>query len=1105
MNREEYISYKIKKLKEEGYSSAQSAAIAYSMEKDRNKAQQGGQYPSPYAMTYPSIVNNFTSTPYVGKPEIPQYDFNGSPFTSQSATPATNYLDSQYQFSGQDLNLTEQQRQQLTNQIAGNQPQYNDITRYNIVNPYSGVDLESSLNYAGQGFGSGNNFQGGLGAGLSVLKGARSFLTGYASGKESDRVRKEQFNDIYNPKINYQYAQEGGTYWLDFDLAGQKKDFNTFNKPDNIHIKDNRTKRATTNKPINPNKDLITGNYPTQRFNEVIEIAKGRGMSREDIDRLAAIAMAETGMGKADSNIGRVLNYAGDAQGFVDAYQEKMNTANRLNLKKEEDKIQVYNGRGKVFSNTEKNEHGFNMQKIYGVPIPEEGIDMKKNPLYGKNVLDIENVLKSNPEYNNYINSYYNPFTAMQQGGEIKNSDVLTGKYLTDQVMPNYNVESGEFVKKADTGNVQEVVGEKHIKNGKIGEGVDVRLDGGDKVLSDYTKIPAKNIKELKERYDLKLKKGATFSDAQKQYDKKLGIQKETDFLSGLIEKFGKNSNIEDETTRRLNEIALSKEIETSKAKLDMLSNPQSMVFDDLFSIQESIPKKGDGTQIFDENGKEVAQQGKNYQQGGEISNIAAKYGISEERAQELLAMQEGGTPEQPTSSDQEQIMNFIAQALSQGSSPEEVLKELVSQGIDQNTATQMVQGVMQQLQQPAEGDVPMAQEGTQAGFSFSTRYTPTIPGYDVSGNSIVNQDMLQNVEQTQPFTGTGYGAQMRNVEDTINLHKWYFDTEAKKQAFRDAVKKEGQQPEILKFQNAYNKELRKRAEEAGISKTETNNIINQVGFSGRGVQQFDGKFGAFSSTRPLYDFKKANGDEIKVEEKVVVDGKPVVEQRNIIKNVLPLLPDDLRLAPSALDPLYKEQITLGRLDPTKQTVEPYLAEQERQRGTDVARVQASGLPPQAQEALLSQGLASSQMASNDAISKIESFNAQNQAQIDQYNLGQRSKEDLTNSQFNQQYEQQVLGGLNNYENNWRSYYNEQNLQNRQNYKDIENINMINSQNENFQYVPGVGLQYINTPKTNLALPSLNENAYLSMTPEQIDAYKKSQIAKSRLQGTKII
>lgn len=891
--------------------------------------QQGGNYMQFGGMKLPEDIG------YNFNPQLTtQYAYQ-NPYSEQNYQLPQNSINNngfQYNPSAVDTSNPSNilQKQEVTSPVTaqntqGQQTQYNDITRYNIPNLYGGMDLESSLAYAGQGFGAGNAYQAGMGTGLSVLKGARNFLTGYSSGKESERVKKEQYDDLYNSKINYAYAQ---------------------------------------------------------------------------------------------------------------------------------------------------------------------------------------------------------------QGIEIKNSELLTGQYAVDEGRGNYTLEGNEYLKRAKTGDVQEVIGEPHIKNGKEAEGVKLTLENGDKVLSDYTKIPAKNVKELKERYSLSLRKNATFADAQKAFDKKLGIQEETDNLASLIEKFGKNSTINDETTKRLNDLTLSKQIEVGKKKLDLLGDPQSMMFDDLFQMQEALPKKGAPGELLDKNGKVVEGTENVAQQGGELASIAQKYGITIERAHELLTMQTGGEANQQQAEQaqptQEQVMQFVAQSLQSGADPQEVLQQLTSNGIPQEVAQQIVGQVMQQLQESPqqegqaqdqnsqgesiEQEAPqqMAQGGVQAkvpeetGFSFATRYAPPVTGYDVTGRSVLNQDVLSGVEEMQPYySAKGYGAKMANVEDTIKLHDWYFNTDDKKNAFREASKKQGKQPEVEAFQKAYNEELVKRAESAGVPKTEVNDIISKVGFSDKGVQNVDGKFGAFTSTRPLYDFKKVDG-EVKAEVTPIETAQtPTTEQRNITKQSIPWMPQDLRLAPSALNPLSKEQIALGRAEPVKTTVEPYLASQESQRQSDVARTQASGLSPIQQEALLSQGLASSQIASNDAIAKVEQANQANLAQTEQFNISQRAKEDLSNIQYNQVYQGQMLQGMNNYETSLRNYFTEGNLQNRADYKTLENINMINAENENYQYIPGAGIQYINTPTTNLALGHLTEAQYKALTPEEVEILKKAKSAEDRVGNLK--
>ena len=678
---------------------------------------------------------------------------------------------------------------------------------------------------------------------------------------------------------------------------------------------------------------------------------------------------------------------------------------------------------------------------------------------------------------NEYFDTLFSekPNYVYQQGGDVKltNAEFLTGQFVADEGQGNVNVEGGEYLQRQ--GNVQEVVGEPHIKNGKEHDGVNVNLNEGDRVLSDYTKIPAQTIKELKDRYKLSLKKGATFADAQKAFDKKLGIQKTTDELAEYIEKFGKNESTKDETTKRLNASVLAKEIEEYKGKLDELKQPQAMFFDKLFEVQESIPKRGNGTQLYDKNGKEVKTEQEVAQQGGQQEQMQA-------------------------------LFQMVAQALQSGATPEQIAQELVNQGVPQEVVGQIIQEVANQLQgQQApqegqmEGQAPNQQEEemimAQQGFSFSTKYTPKVVGYDVEGNPILDVDRLENVERMQPYTGQGYGAKMTEAQKTIDLHKWYFDTEEKKKTFIEATKKEGSQPEIKAFQEAYNEEARKRAKSAGVPDSEIDGIIKEVGFTGDGVQQFDGKFGAFTSSRPLFNFSKKDG-EVKVE---VKESKPLptnLEEKPIVpidrtQTVAPWLPQALRLAPSSLDPLAKEQVNLQRIEPVKLTTEPMLAEQERQRQTDVARVQATGLTPQQQEALLAQGLSSSQLASNDAIGKVEMANQQNQFQADQFNIGQTAKEDITNAQYRQAYQNQVLGSLNAYERDLRNFYTQDYLDRNQKYKDIENINLLNAKTDNFQYIPGQPVQYLSNQSVSYATPNLNK-VLEEMTAQERVEYGKA-------------
>ena len=124
---------------------------------------------------------------------------------------------------------------------------------------------------------------------------------------------------------------------------------------------------------------------------------------------------------------------------------------------------------------------------------------------------------------------------------------------------------------------------------------------------------------------------------------------------------------------------------------------------------------------------------------------------------------------------------------------------------------------------------------------------------YGLNTKPIVLGD-LKSIEQYQPYTGRGYGAQVIDPQKTIDTHDWYFDTEEKKKQFLDSVKKKGSNQIVKDFQVAYNEELKNRLGKSNLSEEQKSKIYNESAFTGYGVQAVDGKFGAFTSSRPLFE-----------------------------------------------------------------------------------------------------------------------------------------------------------------------------------------------------------------------------------------------------------
>ena len=689
-------------------------------------------------------------------------------------------------------------------------------------------------------------------------------------------------------------------------------------------------------------------------------------------------------------------------------------------------------------------------------------------------------------EYNR--NELYKPTEGIrrQEGGKTV-AEVVAGNYITNNPFEyNIELEGQEYVKSPD-GQIQGVVGEKHLEGG-----VKANVEPGSKILSNYTKIGKENAKYFEENYGLKLKPNGTFSKIQKLLDRKLGLDKVEKEEAKVIKDVEKNTKLKDATTKKLNDEVLADELKAAQMKKDEVASTRQMIFDEAFERQEQIPKKGDGTQVLGKDGNPVEVKEENY-----YTELAEKYQIDPQRAKEL--MQEGGMQEQ------QMMMQQIAQALQEGADPNEILQQLVQSGMPQEQAQQLLEAIMQQMQaQPQEQEM-MQQGGItdpnsplyyagQDGYNITTSLNPTAQGYETKANSIVDNGL--NVERTQSFTGDGYGKQMADVEKTLATHSWYFDTEEKKNAFRNAIKNKGSQEEVLKFQRAYNQEIEKRAKNAGLSQEEINKIKSTVGFSDSGVQKEDGMFGAFTSTRPLFDFIKNDKGEVEVKDEETQTVLPTKKdaQGNVI-----LPPYDFLLPPSALQTIYKPQVGLNRATPMKTSVEPNLVALESQRGAMQAQI--AGLTPQQQAALSASFLGSTQQNANQAISTVSAQNLAEQQKADFYNMAAGDKETLMNEQFNVGYQDKMAQSLSNQERDLRAYFNELNDINRFNYNFVDRRNLINQAFDNMK-VDGSG----NIVATNLTNPLQGIAPQGAMTPEQQKKKAQEQAkvdVKSAQQGGK--
>jgi hypothetical protein len=214
------------------------------------------------------------------------------------------------------------------------------------------------------------------------------------------------------------------------------------------------------------------------------------------------------------------------------------------------------------------------------------------------------------------------------EGGEKKNlNKALTGEYqfaldakepITE---PNAEIEGGEYIQ--DSQGIRKAEGKSHETGG-----MPVKLEDGTRIVSNHLQIGIPLAKHLKELAELDVKATDTYSKVLDKYTKKIGLQEINDNLEkniGLMEKEKKTDKHKD--TELLNEQYISKQINNLTKEKEPLEKQREELFNMLFDVQEST---------------KTPQQGENFKMeyGGEVGEVANKYGISQERAHELLNLQ---------------------------------------------------------------------------------------------------------------------------------------------------------------------------------------------------------------------------------------------------------------------------------------------------------------------------------------------------------------------------------------------------------------------------------------------------------------------------------
>lgn len=185
---------------------------------------------------------------------------------------------------------------------------------------------------------------------------------------------------------------------------------------------------------IKDSKGLKSGKYPKKHIEGIVRASQEVG-----VDPAAAVALAlqESNLGTAvtkgrrgvrQADLGQVNQFSEAQQSqlleksqrtgigedylkLTMALKDKLDYAKRLGFTDEASQYQSYNGYGTIT----RDKFG-GADKAYGVPIGE-GIDMRKNPLYGKRVLGLKSDIAGNEEIDKIIKRPLSP-QIMNYGGK---------------------------------------------------------------------------------------------------------------------------------------------------------------------------------------------------------------------------------------------------------------------------------------------------------------------------------------------------------------------------------------------------------------------------------------------------------------------------------------------------------------------------------------------------------------------------------------------------------------------------------------------------------------------------------------------------------------
>lgn len=633
----------------------------------------------------------------------------------------------------------------------------------------------------------------------------------------------------------------------------------------------------------------------------------------------------------------------------------------------------------------------------------------------------------------------------LQKGGSVSVGKFLSGKYITDSSNPTVEIEKSEQVLNSETGEVQKAIGETH-ENG----GIKTNLPEGSQVLSDHTKIGAKNAKELSKELDMKVKAKNTFADVLDKYSKKIGVEKNIEEGEKLVNQTEETLKLEETDTKQINLDFIQQETARIEQEKEELNNQQQEAFKTIFDKQE-------------------AQKGSFLQEGGETVTPATQ-------------------EEEINPND---IVVQVQQAIAQGAPIEEIVNNLLSMGYSEDEASQIIQASQSEQQPQMQDGGTSGEPGARIGdFLKSANLIAQTKGVEppkvdlTKGDLTKNWTELQNwfvknapeevvsYFEQQPITNKGMEILLKNKK--TELKNLGIDTNRSPNSFTLEEKRAIQEAVPLDDKFILDQFADGKADYRfpQVSATSMSSITPQsqaiaapmVPPSGNGFQE-----------QPITSQDIQTSD---------IPQNPVQRGRNVI----PMLPVVEGLTPSAALIPRADQVRFNRLEPTLRTPEASIAAINNQ--TNFVNQQAFQSNPNIAPFLTATNLGTTQQSVNKAIAETDAYNAEAVNRANTYNANIGDKEQLMNINLGQNYEQRLFKTIDNQEQAWSRYLVNKQLQNKQNWMDVNNLNLTNAMTPNYQ-TDGSNVYFSNPRQYNQVNPELQaqQQMWQNMTPEQRAQY----------------